>query len=1018
MAAPVVNSTHVLLNAVEDGADFADAAVSVRGGASIITLYDVNTGAAGNYGWDPANGAIRSQHAGADGDTELAGFMLADGAEFDQVAPLNATLDGSASAGGGKRLVYTHHYTSQGSAIALTAAVASGTGWMFVLFSDNASDDRTTDCRLWSGGGSDTIPTMFQPSPTTFIAVDPTHVASEVAIGPGTTINTGTNGTFDPTAIISAGWVHKATDDNNLYWQTVSRLGYYDAYTLLEGEEDFPCTLQDLLDKAYEENHFAMAIGGFAQFRVRMAIEFGDRDLSNTRPVYFMAENISVEFENAIQDTTESKIRVLHAPFNKIGIEEKLRAGDTWVARNVTWTSNTPWHLRMAATVGAVVRFVNCIIQNAGGTDDDCEIDEDVTIVGGLIDKCGGIAVNGGTLRDLAISNPVSTAAVRITVDSVLAGVAFSTEDSAKHAIVLPDPGGGTVDYDFDGLTFEGFNYAVRVLGSSGTVNINVLGGGNTPTISKGTVASETPTLLGTGWVDAKSAYTAEAGGGDSRRAVFMITSTAGGVSPVSATFGGQAMTLAAQNVEGDISLALWYIVETGNASAFSGSQVADAVFSGTPTFITKQFATYDHIWQTGQVVEERDVGQTVAASAAVSILNAIQSAAEIDTGSFSFAYTISNGANRLLVVGIASENGTVIPTGVTYGGQAMTKEAESFEAGTTGATIWYLDEAGVAAAASSTVVVSGLTGGAGEGRYGAICFAGVDQTTPFRDSGNDEDADASIPNLAMEPGDYIVGFHATTGGNTIANWTNDMALPDDEFLLDEADDPWAGAVKEYAGSSTVLGIISVGGGNARSCLVGAVIQPAPPQAGDLTRSVAVVDDGLVIAAAHFSTVVGSVAFGGDVTLRDEVDRAGETVAVADFVASADGTADAGSSNVITTTGESAQLLVAHFQPSDSQTGGPTVNVISGAQVTIEGLAVGTEVRAYVGAQPGTEIPSSGTDATAGTTHSFSHSEAGNAGYIMILKTGFVPRQINLTYASTDVTLPAGQRVDHNYSNP
>lgn len=1013
MAAPVVNSTNVLLNNTETVAEVAGIATEVRNGAvngSIITDYSVEPQSRGEgYGWDPVNAAIRTRNTGSDLDTELAGVIFDDGNELDQRAPdvggAMGTVDGSSAIADGKRLFYSHHYTSQGSSLTDTTLVSVGTGYMFGLFSENAPIDRSTDVRLWSGGGRDTIPTLFQPSPTTFIAVDAEHIASEVAIGPATTINTGTNGAFDPTAIISACWVHKAANNNDNFYQTVSRFGYYDAYTLYEGELANPCTFQNLLDTAYSENHFAMAIGGFAQFRPRMAIEFGHRSLGNTQPTFFEVSNISVEFETAIQDTVDSSIRVLHAPFNKIGMEEKLRSGDTWRAVNSTFTSGTPWHLRFNSVLGATVEFNNCILQNAGGIADDCEIGSDVTINGGLIDQFGKLRVNGGTISGASITNPASDAGLAIIPTSNMENLNFSTLDAGKYAIEIPDPAGGTVNYTFDNYKFSNHDFDVRVLGATGTVNISVLNGGDIPVIHVGTETLHTPVLLGTGWVDGSS-YTAQAGGGDSLRNVVVVVSNNDSKVPDGVTFGGIAMTRIVDNVQDVIGLSMWQIVETGNTAAFSGAQTIAATWTGgTPTQITFQAATYDHVRQEAQSFETNTRGNSTTGGGVVTALDAPQVVGNLPTTGANFTYAVSAGASRILVVGIGSENGVTIPSAVSYGGQAMTElnQVEDTPGGAgTGGSIWYLLEAGIAAAGTSVCTVTGLTGGATEFSYAVASYTNVSQVTPFSDNGTAIDAAANATGLTINTDDYVFAIHKSTSGGTPSGYTGEVGgtASQGPTTVDGADDPLTFISKIYLGADTLVGAAGVTGGNVRSTWNVAVIASGGVSAGNLDADVVAADEGLVIAAAQFS-VVTNIVFDGAVTARDEVDRAGETVAVADYVESAGpATVNAGFSTEDATTGADAQLIVAHIQPAITLSGGPTVNVTANVNVTLSGLRDNTEVRVCAAGDPSIEL--------AGIENAIDGS-VDDRSFTFTLQAGTV---VDITIFAIDFILPPNNRIE------
>ena len=103
--------------------------------------------------------------------------------------------------------------------------------------------------------------------------------------------------------------------------------------------------------------------------------------------------------------------------------------------------------------------------------------------------------------------------------------------------------------------------------------------------------------------------------------------------------------------------------------------------------------------------------------------------------------FTVSTGSDRMLVVAISStQTATIAQTAsVSYGGQALTKKITD-ETGVNRQHTWlfYLNEAGIQAAADSNLTVT-ITGGTGRmNDVFAAVFTGVDQTaSPIRDAKN-----------------------------------------------------------------------------------------------------------------------------------------------------------------------------------------------------------------------------------------------------------------------------------------
>lgn len=147
-------------------------------------------------------------------------------------------------------------------------------------------------------------------------------------------------------------------------------------------------------------------------------------------------------------------------------------------------------------------------------------------------------------------------------------------------------------------------------------------------------------------------------------------------------------------------------------------------------------------------------------------------------------AYAISAGSNRLLVVAVSME-GSITEDAVTcvYGGQTMTKPAGAVAYVLQGggadlqARIFYLDDAGIAAAANTTITAT-VTGATGSTVH-AASYSGVDQTTPVPETSVGEAA-ASTPNplttadITAGDGSAVVAL-AANGGNATATWHADI---------------------------------------------------------------------------------------------------------------------------------------------------------------------------------------------------------------------------------------------------
>lgn len=116
--------------------------------------------------------------------------------------------------------------------------------------------------------------------------------------------------------------------------------------------------------------------------------------------------------------------------------------------------------------------------------------------------------------------------------------------------------------------------------------------------------------------------------------------------------------------------------------------------------------------------------------------------------------HTVGAGSDRLLVfmVGYAN-NSSVLVSSVTYGGQALTR-INGGAAGTSQVVrmeLWYLNEAGIAAATNGTFVVTYGAGSPQAQHFAAATFRNVDQATPILDSSVNS-TNASTPNPLTTP--------------------------------------------------------------------------------------------------------------------------------------------------------------------------------------------------------------------------------------------------------------------------
>ncbi len=150
-----------------------------------------------------------------------------------------------------------------------------------------------------------------------------------------------------------------------------------------------------------------------------------------------------------------------------------------------------------------------------------------------------------------------------------------------------------------------------------------------------------------------------------------------------------------------------------------------------------------------------------------------------LNTWATGLTHATASGVNRLNVFVVAYENGTdVAVSAVTYGGQSLTRIGGTVNpSGTRERTeIWYLDEAGIVAAGSSTYAVTWGGSAPSSPKYSSATFGNVDQASPIvHHSGNA--VDGSSPNPLTTSVSVVAGGMALSGimnGNTGSfSWQN-----------------------------------------------------------------------------------------------------------------------------------------------------------------------------------------------------------------------------------------------------
>jgi len=251
--------------------------------------------------------------------------------------------------------------------------------------------------------------------------------------------------------------------------------------------------------------------------------------------------------------------------------------------------------------------------------------------------------------------------------------------------------------------------------------------------------------LGGTPWV-VGTTHTAETG--TNRLLIFCAsneTSTAG-VILNTVTYGTQSLVKIGDETVDDTDdgrVEMWRLLEAGIASASSSTFVP--TWSSTPgdhdpLYASAFFENIDQTTPTGDTKSEVKIGTNVA----------LLGSYTTSTNTTSYTHATPAGTNRILIYhGTHNDSGTdsTINT-ITYGGQTMTFVGQqSVGSGPyNSVSIFYLNEAGIVAAGSSTVAYTWTPEGTPDRQIHATAFfSNADQSNPIDGYVDAEDAAANV---------------------------------------------------------------------------------------------------------------------------------------------------------------------------------------------------------------------------------------------------------------------------------
>ncbi len=265
-----------------------------------------------------------------------------------------------------------------------------------------------------------------------------------------------------------------------------------------------------------------------------------------------------------------------------------------------------------------------------------------------------------------------------------------------------------------------------------------------------------------------------------------------------------------------------WQVIEFTNASDINVQKGSLTTLTGTATSVTATLGTavdtsrafvLAGYWSSASTaaVGDRMIRAQLTNSTTVTIDRDITGTGNVTrpaAWTTGLSHTPAAGSNRLLVFAVSYENASDIGvSSVSFGGRALTKIVGKV-AGTTvfdRVELWYLNEAGIAAASGTTFTVTWGGTAPTDPMYAAATYTGIDQGTPVANSSSNS-TELSTPNpltttvtaynrgmavaaaICGNDGTFTWNNSWTSGGAVSSNTTTNLATGEHLAAVDGTD--------------------------------------------------------------------------------------------------------------------------------------------------------------------------------------------------------------------------------------
>lgn len=305
-------------------------------------------------------------------------------------------------------------------------------------------------------------------------------------VNPANTDTRTTNGTFDTADVRRYGWWLSGSGvfTGQLLLGSVWKMG---TTAIAGGTATEPVGIEGLefaLTKG--KTRWSAIRNGANQLLCLQAVQFGN---GGTNPVFLDLNTTAVEFPS--QRNVTKKLINYNGIDDAIGFTYYAGAADTIKHRASVISSPSKYHWRIHASshVDADYDFAGLSIIGAG----DVQLRAVTTFTGMSFTDCPTITQNAAVITASSFSNSKVISASPTDMDNI-SGCDFTKTAGTAHAIEVGSAvavPGSPLSISLSGNTFTGYagtdgvtgNEAIHVLYTSGTLTINIVGGGSTPSI-------------------------------------------------------------------------------------------------------------------------------------------------------------------------------------------------------------------------------------------------------------------------------------------------------------------------------------------------------------------------------------------------------------------------------------------------------------------------------------------------------------------------------------------------------